>query len=159
MGLNKVELLLLQREQVWDNEAWIVPLSVALDGVTSEVAAWQPQGGGNSIWQLLHHVNYYNEEILNRLTDQPLGTRINNRATFGSIGRADDEAGWLETVARTHELAERLREVIASLTDEDLEKPFASTTIGQELAVWLLHDAYHSGQIVFIRRQLGAWRQ
>ncbi|RJE85162.1 DinB family protein [Paenibacillus sp. 1011MAR3C5] len=159
MELNKVELLLLQREQAWDKEEWIVPLAVALDGLTAKVAAWEPVGGGNSIWQTLLHINYYNEDLLYRLRNQPLGPRVTNKATFGTTGQPDDEEGWQAVVARAHELAEGLRETIASLSDEDLEKPFASSTIGQELSIWLLHDAYHSGQIVLIRRQLGAWRQ
>lgn len=159
MGLSKVELLLQQREEAWNKEGWVVPLAVALEGLTAKAAAWEPEGGGNSIWQTLLHINYYNEDLLYRLRNLPLGTRVSNKATFGITGSADDEAGWQSVVARTHELADGLQETISSLSDEDLEKPFGGSTIGQELARWQLHDAYHSGQIVLIRRQLGDWRQ
>lgn len=159
MSSNRVQLLLLQRDHAWSKEEWIVPLSVALEGVTAETAAWEPRGGGNSIWQTVLHINYYNERLLKRLTGEPLGITLpTNDATFEGAGGSADEEQWQDTVRRTHELAAKLREVIARYSDEDLEKPYGNWTVGEELATWMLHDAYHSGQVVLIRRQLGNWR-
>lgn len=159
MRLNRIELMLLQRDQSWSREEWIVPLSVALDGVTADAAAWEPQGGGNSIWQTVRHINYYNGRMLARLTGEEPGQGLEtNEATFEGSGGAKDEEGWRKELAHTHALAGKLREAIAALADDDLEKPFGSSTFGEELAAWLLHDGYHSGQVVLIRKQLGVWR-
>lgn len=159
MGLNRAQLLLLQRDHAWSQEEWIVPLAVALDGVTAETAAWEPKGGGNSIWQTMMHINYYNDRLLRRLAREPFGTSgPSNDATFEGAGSAADEEGWRKTVSQTHATSARIREVIAGYSDEDLDKPYGPWTVGEQLAAWMLHDAYHSGQIVLIRKQLGKWR-
>ncbi|MDQ6421513.1 DinB family protein [Paenibacillus sp. LHD-117] len=158
MSMNRVELLLLQRDQSWSREEWIVPLGVALEGVRASVAAWKPQGGGNSIWETVRHINFYNDRLL-RLTGEPLGEgAASNDATFLGEGGSEDEAAWQATLGRTHELADRLRETIAALSEGDLEKPYIESTVGRQLADWMLHDGYHSGQVVLIRKQLGDWR-
>jgi uncharacterized damage-inducible protein DinB len=159
MSFTRVQLLLLQRDESWNQEEWIAPLAVALDGVTAEVASWKPGGSGNSIWETLLHMNYYNERMLKRLIGEPLEARLpSNDATFEGAGGAKDEDGWRETARKAHELSAKLREVLAGLADEDLDKPIDNSTFGKALASWMLHDAYHCGQVVLIRRQLGNWR-
>ncbi|MGQ3481399.1 DinB family protein [Paenibacillus sp. TY11] len=159
MNQDRVNMLVLQRENSWDKEEWIVPLAAALQGVTTHEATWTPQGGGNTIWQTVRHINYYNERILNRLTDRPVSsTGISNDETFGLPGDAEDHEGWQETLKKTETLVNQLLAVITALTDADLDKSFGSETLGAELSRWTLHDAYHSGQIVLIRKQMGTWR-
>ncbi|EHS57439.1 DinB family protein [Paenibacillus sp. Aloe-11] len=158
MNRDRVNLLLLQKENSWNKEEWIVPLAAALQDVKTHEAAWTPTGGGNTIWQTVRHINYYNERILNRLTHQPVSsTQMDNEETFGQPGDAEDHEGWQETLKKTEALANQLLTTIAALTDDDLDKPFGSETLGAELSRWMLHDAYHSGQIVLIRKQLGTW--
>lgn len=83
-----------------------------------------------------------------------------NEETFEGSEDARDESNWSNTLAETKRIELELREAIASLSEADLEAPFGSSTetIGRELSRWMLHDAYHAGQIVLIRRQQGCWR-
>lgn len=161
MSAGPVELFVVQKDNTWNVEEWIVPLSTALEGLTAEQAAWAPPGGGNSIWQTVNHFNYYNERMLSRLRGFEPGPRFEtNEETFNVTGDAQDEAAWADVLAETQRLQLELREVIASLTDEALAAPYVNTgeTYAHELSRWLLHDAYHAGQIVLIRRQQGSWR-
>lgn len=161
MSVNPVDLLVVQKDNTWDVEEWIVPLSTALEGLTAEQAAWAPPGGGNTIWQTVNHINYYNGRILSRLRGINPGPALEkNEDTFAGTGGTSDEAAWADVLAETKRIQQELREAIASLTDEALEAPYANTgeSFGRELSRWLLHDAYHAGQIVLIRRQQGSWR-
>ncbi|MFD2615387.1 DinB family protein [Paenibacillus gansuensis] len=153
-----VEMLERQFKTNWSEESWAPPLQKALDGVTSVQAAWVPPGGGNSIWQILNHLNYYNERTLRRLNgEEPSSSMDTNTGTFGDPGNPADEAGWAEAVQRAHRLAERFLASFAELTDADLDKPFGDTTIGREIPLWILHDGHHTGQIVLLRKQQGSW--
>ncbi|WP_348625110.1 DinB family protein [Paenibacillus peoriae] len=159
MSQDRVNMLVLQRENSWDKEEWIVPLAAALHGVNTQEATWTPPGGGNTIWQTVRHINYYNERILRRLTNRPISsTGISNDETFGPPGDAEDHEGWQETLKEAEALVNQLLVAITALNDADLDKPLGSDTLGAELSRWTLHDAYHSGQIVLIRKQLGTWR-
>jgi uncharacterized damage-inducible protein DinB len=155
--VNLADLLRFQRELSWEKEEWFVPLSAALEGVGAAEASWQPPGAGNTIWQMVNHINYWNEWILSYITGRPAPERIANEATFGAPGSAADVAGWQATLERTRRIADEIRTELAKLTDADLERPLGSRTLGEALASWMLHDAHHVGQILLIRKQQGSW--
>jgi uncharacterized damage-inducible protein DinB len=161
MTTTATELLLIQKDDTWDQCNWIVPVSKALEGLTSEQAAWVPSSGGLSIWQLVNHMYYYNHRLLSRIQGiTPSGPPAeNNVSTFGDSGDPSDTTGWITLMQNTTQLAEQLRDQLASLEDSDLEAPYMETNEkwAHELARWILHDAYHAGQIVLLRRQQGSW--
>ncbi|MBD0382424.1 DinB family protein [Paenibacillus sedimenti] len=160
MSRIQINQLLLQWDHIWDKEEWTVPVATALEGLTAKEAAWVPPGGANTIWQTLNHMNYYNERLLCRLTgtsfDKP--ARSTNEGTFGHPGDPEDSEGWQAAVGQAKSIAQDLRTTLAALTDKDLERPYVSSTLGHELPIWIMHDAYHAGQIVLVRKLLGTWR-
>ncbi|MEF2964516.1 DinB family protein [Paenibacillus sp. M1] len=163
MGINPVGLLKIQKDNTWDREEWVVPLATAVQGVTTEQAEWVPPGGGNTIRETVNHLNYYNKRILNRLKNNPNAHSVDtNEATFANGERPAGADGWAATLAETERTAYELRQAIAGLTEEDLAAPYSGESsdvlLGEELSRWLLHDAYHAGQIVLIRKQQGSWR-
>lgn len=155
----RVELLGLMREFGWNREAWFVPLEQALQGLTAREAAWQPPGGGNTIWQTLNHLNYWNAFMLGRITGVPAdGPPVANDATFGPAGDPNDEEGWRAAVARARQVAEDLQAAVANLSEADLDRPLKDIgSVAASLTAWAMHDAYHTGQIVLIRRMQGSW--
>ncbi|ANE46613.1 hypothetical protein SY83_10405 [Paenibacillus swuensis] len=158
MSRTIMDILQRQREAIWERESWCVPLAKALQDVTSAQAAWQPEGGGNSIWQTLNHMNFYNERIHSRLAGNLPPEMDTNTATFGEAGDPADEAGWKAAVDQAYTLAEQLKVELSQLTDSDLERPFTKeSNIGQEIPMWLIHDSFHTGQIVLLRKQQGIW--
>ncbi|GAB2724373.1 DinB family protein [Paenibacillus thermoaerophilus] len=157
MKRSRIDLLLLQRDHSWEKEEWFPPLSVALEGVSAREASWKPPGGGNTIRQIVRHINYYNERLLDRLAGKSPKYDNSNDATFGEPGEDEDESGWRATLEQTRRIAEELRKAMAALSDDDLDNTLSSATIGEQLALWMTHDAYHTGQIVLIRKQQGTW--
>lgn len=152
-------LLTLLQEYSWDREGWFAPLEAALEGVTAREAAWQPPGGGNTIWQTLRHLNFWNEFMWHRITGTPGGPAMTaNEETFGPAAGPEAEDAWQAEVARARDLARRLREAVANLSEDDLEKPLQDMgTVAESLAAWVMHDTYHTGQIVLIRKMQGSW--
>lgn len=163
MSISLKDSIVLQRQHSWTQEEWIVPLSKAIEGLTASQAAWIPPANGLTIWQMVNHMNFYNQRMLHRIgTSTPLEpTTITNEETFGAAGNAEDEAAWQHTIALTTKIALSLEETLASLNEEQLHMPYStttkSTTLAELIVPWLIHDAYHTGQIVLLRKQQGSW--
>ncbi|HYG57650.1 MAG TPA: DinB family protein [Symbiobacteriaceae bacterium] len=156
MTRDRMDLLLKLKDFGWNQEGWFAPLAAALEGVTAAQASWQPPGGGNTIWQTVNHLNYYNGRLLRRFTGQPLEQGLpDNDSTFAVQEGA--EAQWLAALEQTRHIADGLRGVLGEMTDQDLGKPFNDGTLQDTLVSWIMHDVYHTGQIVLLRKQQGSW--
>lgn len=158
MSTNRMSIILTMRDHSWNGEGgWCVNLETALKGTTAEQSVWKPSTGGNSIRQLVNHINFYNEYLTSKLEETPFETQVeNNLDTFGG-NPAPDEADWQACLNRTEEIAAKLRTALAALTDEDWDRPFQKTTLGKYLTEWVPHDLFHTGQIVMLRRLQNAW--
>jgi len=157
-----VRTLLLQQMdyRIDDSDSWYVPLAAALEGVTARTASWRPNETFNSIWQLVNHLTFWTEFVSNRLggaspTDQP----IDNQATFGESGNADDEQEWCEAVSRLYVVYREFRERLEMATTDDMARALNSAGILAHTMIGgcLMHVAYHLGQIVLLRRLQGSW--
>ncbi|WNQ09083.1 DinB family protein [Paenibacillus aurantius] len=151
-------VILEQFTSTWDKDEWVVPLRRALEGVSAKEAAWVPPGSGNTIWQTVNHMSFYNERILGRLTGGALPETDTNTQTFGEPGNPEDEAGWKETTARAFELAGKIREALTTVTEEQLETIIGEGyTLRDSLTYWVTHDSFHGGQIVLLRKLQNHW--
>ena len=60
------ETLLKQFTACYDENGWFVALKNAVDNLTAEQAVWKTENLDNSIWEIVHHLNFYNEAYLKR---------------------------------------------------------------------------------------------
>jgi len=141
--------LLLDELHTTHNKAdWFVPISVAVDGLTAEQANWQPSAGAHSAGQLTYHLLFWNRRTLISLrgeTNEKFSG--NNDETFNKF----DSKQW-------NDIVKQLDQVMT-----DLEK-LVETADEQKLAAWApsianiaTHNAYHVGQIVYVRKLQGSW--
>ncbi|MCJ8013119.1 DinB family protein [Paenibacillus sp. KQZ6P-2] len=144
--------LLLQN---WDycmgKEDWYPPLQDALKDVTPEQAVWKPEeGAANSIWENVQHLLYYKERLLGRLQGLPADSNgVSNDDTF----RISDDSGegWEQAKSRLIQAHVSLRSELERLPEEELESN------PQRFMSLITHDAYHTGQIIFLRKLQGCW--
>jgi uncharacterized damage-inducible protein DinB len=143
----------------YENE-WFASMDQALQGVTAAEAAWTSSGNSNSIWQIVNHLIFWNEDVIHRIkgTENPHKAE-NNEETFGNPGDPEDEIGWSQTVQRLHEVMNKLKTVIADLDDVKLTAPYAANSYSIErlLSNIMMHDTYHVGQIVLLRKLQSSW--
>ncbi|MFZ5818037.1 MAG: DinB family protein [Bacillota bacterium] len=154
--MNRIGMLRRMRELSWAKEEWFVPLAKALEGLSAADAAWKPPGGGNSIWETLNHINFYNEMMLCHMTGQRFTRSVENNTESFAV-ESTDPAAWAHTLAETHRIGEGLQRALEAMGDEELDRSIRSGTVGESLLSWMAHDAYHTGQIVLIRKQQGSW--
>ncbi|GGB47285.1 DinB family protein [Fictibacillus barbaricus] len=173
MNLELMDIFRMEFDFSWDTETWFLPLESALESLSSTDASWQPPGGGNTIWQTVNHLNYYNALLVRQINDTtPRKKASNTKATFGDIGEqpdsrwkavlavntfgdigdpADSEK-WKAVLTETRLICENLRKSLAQVNDSQLEEELVGG-----LARQILHNVYHIGQIVLIRKQQGSW--
>ena len=120
----------------------------------------QPGGLPYSVWQLVEHIRIATHDILD----------FSVNAHYEEMKWPDDywptspvppsAEAWDASLAEIRRDLQSLRE-LAGNRDLDLTAriPHGSgQTILRELALVADHNAYHVGQIVLVRRLLGAWR-
>ncbi|TVX95318.1 DinB family protein [Cohnella terricola] len=156
--MSRKHLLLHGWDSAYEKEAWYPPLTDSLSGITKEQALWKPQGEpANSIWENVSHLIFYKERFLKRLTGEETEypTGITNDDTF-SIGGATDEE-WERTLSRLKEVHLGIRAKLEEMEEERLDEKIPQTPIGIWMTDLVAHDAYHTGQIILLRKLQGSW--
>ncbi|WP_312112842.1 DinB family protein [Brevibacillus reuszeri] len=157
--MNRMELLLHEWECTYDREDWYPPLKDALTGLSAAEASWRPEGiAANTIWENVSHLLYFKERLLHRLlnTDFPLSAETNDD-TFTPAGGPDDDEAWQATVARMESVHRHIRETLTSLPEDAFDQLLPTTPLGLSVMSIVRHDAFHTGQIVQIRKLQGTW--
>jgi len=137
-------------------------LHTNLEGLTHDESLRQPEPGGNCLNWVVGHILATRDRALGVLGGTPVMDKDQAaRYVRGSRPIVDgNEAVRFETIVegldRSHE---RLSEVISRLDDEALARsvggPFGDGPLGDALAVFQFHEAYHVGQTGILRRLVG----
>lgn len=153
------ELLLHEWKCTYDQEDWYPPLRDALAGLNAAQASWKPVGeAANTIWANVSHLLYYKERFLHRLQGTTFAPQVEtNEETFVPSGGADDEEAWQAAVQRLEQVHHQIEEQLAALTEKELDQPLPTHSILQSAMSLVLHDAFHTGQIVQLRKLQGSW--
>ncbi|WP_226679981.1 DinB family protein [Sutcliffiella horikoshii] len=154
------KMILEQLDMHCHENEWFASMDQALQGVTAAEAAWTSSGISNSIWQIVNHLIFWNEDVIHRIqgTENPYKAK-DNEETFGNQGDPEDEIGWPQPVLRLNEVINKLKRFIADLDDEKLKAPYADNRYSTErlLSNIMMHDTYHIGQIVLLRKLQSSW--
>ncbi|HRE33253.1 MAG TPA: DinB family protein, partial [Candidatus Berkiella sp.] len=140
-------VLLDQLKSTHNVKNWFVPVTLAIDGMTTEQAAWKDKGG-HSVGQLAYHLWFWNERQLKDFKgEKSEAFSGNNEETFDKF----DQKQWAEVVKRVDQVLTDIEKWVEGATDEQLKK-HAST-----IANISAHNAYHTGQIISVRKAQGSW--
>jgi uncharacterized damage-inducible protein DinB len=150
------EILLEQFAACYDENGWFVALLNALEGVTADQAAWKPENADNSIWENVNHLIFWNERWLQRYRGELNKPEdVENKGTFHS-----GETDWQATLEKLNAVMAEWREKLRSIDEDKLASPVNSEYHApwrSPLAHQNIHNAYHIGQIVLLRKLQGSW--
>ena len=141
-------ILLEQLRTTHNQKDWFVPVNVAVEGVSPEQAKWTDKSGNHSIGQLTNHLAFWNSQQLAKFKgEKPPAYSGNNEETFNTF----DAKTWADTVKKLDSVLTEWEQVVEA-ADETKLKTWASA-----IAHIGTHNAYHTGQIIYIRRLQGSW--
>lgn len=157
--MNVKELLLHEWACTYDQEDWFPPLRNAVSGLDAAQASWKPAGEAcNTIWENLSHLLFYKERFLQRLSGSRLSPEdTSNEDTFTPSGSADDNDAWQATLQRMEQVNRDIFDKLSSLNEEELQQALPTHSILKSAMSLVLHDAFHTGQIVQLRKLQGSW--
>jgi uncharacterized damage-inducible protein DinB len=150
------QILLEQHTACYDENNWFVSLKSVLDGVSAEQAAWKPGNVDNSIWESVNHIIFWNERWLQRYRGELNEPQdVENKSTFRS-----SEVDWRATIEKLDAVMSEWREKLSVIDDAKLESPVNAQYQApwrSPLAQQNIHNAYHIGQILLLRKLQGSW--
>lgn len=154
------EILLEQFTACYDENGWFVALKNALRNLTAEQAVWKPENSDNSIWEILSHLNYYNNAYLERFKGVDYVYKISsNDETFAGAGNATEEA-WQAEVERFDSIMSEWRNLLEAADESKLAEAVSAknqSPWAEIIGLINTHNAHHGGQVVLLRKLQGSW--
>jgi uncharacterized damage-inducible protein DinB len=141
-------VLLEQLHTTHDQEDWFVPASIAVAGLTADQARWSPGKGSHSVGQLAYHLWFWDTNSLARFKgEKPPAFDGNNDETFDNFTPAQ----WDDLVKKLNQVLTDWDTAVAAADDQKLaDNASLIAHVGA-------HNAYHIGQILYVRKLEGAW--
>lgn len=141
-------VLLEQLRTTHSDEDWFVPANIAVAGLTADQAMWSPGKGNHSVGQLAYHIWYWDARALNDFKGVPNPKFDgNNNETFDNF-----------TAAQWDDLVKKLNQVMtdweAAVQAADDQKLADNASLIAHVGA---HNAYHIGQILYVRKLQGVW--
>lgn len=131
-----------------------VPVAELFDGLDWQAAGARPEGARHTVFRLLNHLIYWQEFALEWLDGRKPQTPEHDEDSWPGSDQPADRKSWQARVGRFKtDRAELERRVDAST----LLAQIGPKTAGEILQIVASHNSYHAGQVVALRRALGAW--
>ncbi len=141
-------ILLEQLRTTHNAKDWFVDANTAVAGLTPEQASWKQGAGNHSVGQLAYHLVFWNERELAKFRGQKAAEFSgNNEETFDKF----DAQQWASIVQRLDQVMTNLEKLVETADEQQLQK------WAPEIARIGTHNAYHIGQMVYIRKLQSAW--
>ncbi len=141
-------ILLEQLRSAHNHAEWFVPANTAVEGLTVEQAKWTDGKGNHSVGQLTYHLVFWNREMLAKFKGEKEKVFSgNNDETFNNF----DAAQWADLVKQLDQVMTDWEKAVEQADDATIAK---NASLIAHIGA---HDAYHIGQIIYVRKQQGAW--
>src|ERR1700747_3864966 len=141
-------VLLEQLRTTHNVKDWFVPANIAVKGLTAEQASWTDGKGNHSVGQLAYHLVFWNRRNLQVLKgEKPEKFSGDNDETFDKF----DGKKWNEIVAQLDDVMNELEKWVETADEAKLKQ---SAQVFTHIST---HNAYHVGQIIFVRKEQGSW--
>jgi uncharacterized damage-inducible protein DinB len=140
-----------------NDPSWYVPFEVAVKDLSEEEAVWKITEESNSIAEIVQHLLYWNETWQIRYKEGNVHAvpPVDNNNTFVVAEGITFE----ELQKQLLEVLLRWQELIAKEQLEVDVQGFPDSQWWEVLGNVTTHNAYHVGQIVFIRKIQKSWKR
>ena len=135
----------------------------AVKNMPAKLQGIVPEGLPYSAWQLLEHIRIAQRDILefSRNTDGSYRELKWPDEYWPQSPEPPDASAWQKSVEAIRADREAFERLLDSVDDEKLTRPFPwgnDQNLLREAFLIADHEAYHIGELVLLRRLLGAWK-
>ncbi len=150
---NTTDLRTLLNEQLkysHTDENWYVPTKIAINGLTPKQVNWKDSTQNHSIGELVSHLTFWNGMYLRTFNgDDVSDFEMDNDSTF----LVYNEKEWQKVTSKLDSIQMEFQLWTENASEEQLSKQAV------DILTMASHNAYHSGQIIYIRKQNGWWNR
>ena len=153
-------LLRAQLKKILEWEDAHASVDHAIDGIPAALRGKVPQGAAHSAWQLVEHLRIAQHDILDFCVNPTYVEIATMDEYWPHEATPPSDAAWKKSVAALRRDRAELQR-LAENPRVDLFAPIphgSGQTCLRELLLVADHNAYHAGQLVALRKQLGAWK-
>jgi len=141
-------VLLEQLRTTHNAQDWFASGNTAIAGLTAEQARWTDGKGNHSVGQLTYHLVFWNKRgLLQFKGEKPAKFSGDNDETFNNFTAEQ----WADLVKQFDQVMTDWEKAVEAADDKKIAEN--ASTIAHVGA----HNAYHIGQIVFVRKEQGSW--
>lgn len=141
-----------------NDPSWYLPFSDSVENLSEEEALWKPNENSNSIAEIVQHLLYWNETWQTRYQKSHLNA-------VPSIGN-NNNSFIIPENKTFNDLKEELLKVLLQWQDLLTKEKIESNVNGFPVPAqwWAIlgnvatHNAYHIGQIIYIRKLQKSWK-
>jgi hypothetical protein len=136
-----------------------VTLDGAIDGLAPNLRGQRPNGLPHSAWELLEHIRLAQRDLFNFCSNPKYNDEEHSEGHWPPSPAPTSEKAWTESIAAIRKDREAFKKfAIESDVDLTARIPWGTgQTYLRTILVAVDHTAYHVGQIILVRRLLGAW--
>ena len=145
-----------QFEAAYDQSAWFVSALDSVKEISAEEAMWKPEEDIHSVFEIVVHLNFWNERWLRRFKGEEVGgAEMEIAQTFEA-----NEQTWNATLDKFIAIMSEWKSLLQNADDSKFGE-MVSAKIPDEwaspIAQMNIHNAYHIGQIIVVRKLHGSW--
>lgn len=131
----------------------------AIKGLPADLRGKTPKGADHSAWQLLEHLRIAQWDILEFSRNAEHASPNWPEGYWPATAAPPDEKAWDKSVRAFRRDQKAMCDLIANpATDLYAKIPHGTgQTVLREALLVADHNAYHVGQLILVRRLLGAW--
>ena len=135
-------------------------LDHAIEGLPAELRGRRPEGFPHSVWELLDHIRRTQHDLLSFMTNDAYEEPKWPDDYWPSSAAPNNDDAWRRAIDDIHRESKAIADfTISDSRDLTQRIPHGSgQTYLRTILVAVDHMSYHVGQIVAVRRLLGAWK-
>jgi DinB superfamily len=137
-----------------------VKFEAAVKGLPAALRGKRPKGAEHSPWEILEHMRIAQWDILEFSIDAKHVSPAWPSGYWPKSKKPPNEKAWAKSIRAFNADLEAMRKLVAA-DSTDLYAPIPhgdEQTIMREALLIADHNAYHIGELVLVRRLLGAWK-
>jgi hypothetical protein len=134
--------------------------AAAVEGLPPKLRGAKPQGAPHSAWELLEHLRIAQWDMLEFSRDPKHVSPGWPDGYWPKSAEPDSATAWKHSVKSFQRDLKAMRDLVSD-PKSDLFTPLPhgkGQTLLREALQMADHNAYHVGELVFLRRVLGAWK-
>ena len=152
--MSEIQRIVDQMDRAFSGDAWHGPSLIRLlEGISAVDASRHTIPGAHSIWELVHHVGAWHDIVHRRLNGETV--EITTERDWPHVWEVSD-VDWKQAVDNLKVHRSRLREFVATMSDDVLDEKVAGTGDTRYVILHgvIQHDLYHAGQIAVMKKTL-----